>query len=1317
MRKSILFLIGGMAFAGQSIRLETATAGNSSIPAQPPGNPWRVEFSIHNWAIHWNGIQHALDGSAVGANIQFFDFGGGDLRLQIYSASTTGGRVCQIEGLGPGGPNGGSSIYSNSFLTVRYQEDPSAKVDYCQAWDINGNMVWNESAPYTGNPNRNSNGAEVGGLGSGASLATAYFRIYTSTVPTNARPPVTADTTSNCLVFWSFDLGNNNGSLKDSCNAGPYRASMSSGSPVYVPTPGQGLVVAILKTMNAPAWGNWMSLRAGSPAQFDGTASYSQADSSAMVSCLWQVLGGPALDALVWDNLNSCTPILQQGITFGDYSLELAVTDINGVQATATQDIGAVATDGNGVVVNANPDVDFLLGPMIAFGKNPWGYQDYWALHASTLRLADYQTQNAPNTWIQGPAKKPQWEYLGSGTVSFYFNCVGAVYFCNPGVYNGKVSGAAVTTGAFSFAVSTVAGLDLTTLPTHVVLYDGSANNEVRVCSYSGNVLNVCYDGWGNSASHTFNPGASVLQAKVSGTGTQFITDSATPVCPLGPGPPGPSFYSTGDISLTPGSAAVTGSGTAWNSSLVGSYIRVATMHSGAAFVFVARIAAVPSGTSMTLARPYPSDADPRSSLAYDITRAQRTIDLRYPHAVDPSAAGELLWPNSDCESETTLYLNPLGSYNTFGFSHDVVGLKGGLDGIAVNASSCDGCGVYGVTDSTGWVNQSSTGGISFYGESLAHRTLYYRSGLSSTLTAANYIADYWIRSPWGNADGNGSPPLFLGGEAIGAFVHAILDEVSSLWPDLRGYANMGVSMVNAFYNSGTINCNSVGDTRDSGYAFSWLILAAIYDPDTTSTAAPGGVPWRTYWQIQLVHMQAVDAACENQLSTGNGPHSWANGFLFNTTAYPQITVTQGSATATGTGVPSSLCQGTASGTATVVNGSNLLTIVSGTLPPGSDNTSIFLTGTTGGGVSVFVQNVEYAGPAGKTATLGEFWLGDSGTVSWISETGTNGSVSMLTIAQSNSDLTNLQKNWACIWNSSSSITLNRPWDASSGSYYPVNSAGYGLGLIGFGQQPFMLGIKTYGMNLLANQTVPALAAYTAPYKAFTEDAASWIWTVGMDQQLYTTNYGRIFQEVEPANTVPSGTSMQWKSPNATYGGNLNDLSPAREQNAETAAAHAIYYANNPTAANRALGDKYYGAVWGFCPWTTGRVFCDPWSTAANANASNLLDGYIHAGKWTGFFTGMGMTHRWPAVRLGGVNPVNLRRVVLPVRFGDMPSATSANIIVTAPSGAKTIFPCSSQTCAIAVDDRQGSHLYQVQYLSSSGAVLSESAPATVAPR
>ena len=48
--------------------------------------------------------------------------------------------------------------------------------------------------------------------------------------------------------------------------------------------------------------------------------------------------------------------------------------------------IGAAATDSNGVVVNANPAADAILGPMIAFGQNPWGLADYWHLAGSIQR-------------------------------------------------------------------------------------------------------------------------------------------------------------------------------------------------------------------------------------------------------------------------------------------------------------------------------------------------------------------------------------------------------------------------------------------------------------------------------------------------------------------------------------------------------------------------------------------------------------------------------------------------------------------------------------------------------------------------------------------------------------------------------------------------------------------------------------------------------------------------------------------------------------------------------------------------------------------
>jgi hypothetical protein len=1256
-RYSLFFLLGGVVFGGQSIQLSTATASNTSVPAQPVGNPWRIEFSIHDWDAN-AGPGYPMDASAVGGSIQLQNLGSGSLLLLVFSNRATGGSVCQTM----------ISSLPTKFITFRFQEDPVAKFDYCQAWDINGNLILNSSLPFVSQSGSNNPGATVRGLGQGSS--TAYFRIYTSIVPTNARPPVTADTSATCLVHWKFD-----GNLNDSCT-GNYPASMANGSAVYVPTPGQNLVVPVLKTMNAPAWGNWASLRAGFPAQLDGSASYSQADASASVTCAWQLLSGPS--QLVWDNTNSCTPTVQ-GLVFGDYNFTLVTTDVNNQQATATQDIGSVAMDNNGVVINSDPNVDFLFGPMIAFGYNPWGYQDYWALHASLLREADYLNS--------GWAPVPQWEQTGQGTVSYYFNCVGPLGFCNTSL--GTTLNGAITASATSITVANAAGLDLTTFPTHIILSDGTQSEEIRICSASLNILTVCYDGRGQ-APLPFTNGASVLQSKVTGTGTKFLTDPTAPVCPVGaPGPTGPSLYSTGTVTLTAGSATVTGSGTSWTSTVLGDYIRVSATHGGTPFIFVAQISAFTSATSLTLSRVYPSDADTAGGFAYNIMLAQRTLVLRYPHATDPTGTGELMFGTpGGCESEAAVYTNPLYAGNTLDTAHDLALAGGGdFDGTLVTGTK------YGVTDSTGWINDSSAGGISFYGESLAHRALYYRSGLTSALTAANYISDYWMKSPWGNADGNGRPRLLLGGEGIGSFVSAILTGRVA-WSDLRGYGTLAVQMVNSF---ATNSCNTADDTRDSGYAYAWLILAAIYDPDTTSTAAPGGIPWRSYWQNHLPQMQTNDNNCKRS------DYSWANGFDWNGNL-PALTLTNGSATATGTSLPPSLCGGANSGAATATNGSNTITAVSGSFPPG---TTLFLTGTSGG--VVFVQNFTYSG-TGSSATLGGFWLGDSGPITWVAGNWTT-SNQMMVIATGNDDLTNMQKNWACTWVSSSQITLNRPWDGASSDsahiYHP-----YIADVAGYGQQPFMLGIKSLGMNWLATQTVPALSSYTQPYTTMTQEATSWIWNVGMDHQLFGTNYGRVFQQCEPTNTAPTGTSFQFRAPGCSYGANPATVFLSAEQNAETGAAHGMYYLSNPTAANKMLGDEFYGSLWGFCPWTTGGAYCSSVSAASNVNNSNLGDVYIHEGKWTGFFTGMGMSHQWPAIRVGGLQPARQRRVPLTFRLGDVPSAASAYIRVTAPTGAQTNFACSSAPCSVTVDDRQGAHWYQVVYLSSTGTVLSQSPPA-----
>ena len=312
--KYFLFFLGAMAFGGQSIKLSTATASNNLVPAQSVGANFRVEFSIHDWDPNAS-TGHPLTINPVGVDVQLQNLGGGILVLQMYTNTITLGPayvVCQIR----------ISSLPVKFITVRFQEDDANKVDYCQAWDINGNFVNNTSSTYTAQSGANSAGVAVGSTGQ--NLSTAYFRIYTSLVSTNARPPVTADTTSHCLVFWKFDNGNNTGCAQRFCAPRePYNASMSTGAPVYVSTPGQSLVVPVVKISNAPVWGNTSSLRAGFPSQLDGTTSYSQADASGSVACFWQNLSNTP--PLLWDSQSSCSPTVQ-GQIFGDYKFQLVAT-------------------------------------------------------------------------------------------------------------------------------------------------------------------------------------------------------------------------------------------------------------------------------------------------------------------------------------------------------------------------------------------------------------------------------------------------------------------------------------------------------------------------------------------------------------------------------------------------------------------------------------------------------------------------------------------------------------------------------------------------------------------------------------------------------------------------------------------------------------------------------------------------------------------------------------------------------------------------------------------------------------------------------
>jgi len=1238
MRITVLYAVSAFSiFAGQSIQFGSNSITNAR--PLPIVHTNRVEFYMHDWQDQPAG--HVLTSGATGWFVGF-SFSNNSASLQIFNNWETGAGspVWQVL-LGNLSPRG---VY------IRCQHDPVHKLDYVEAWDVNGNLLSSNAAPFT---TETVNGNDLTlSWGGESQRSMAFVRIHNSLVPLSSRPPLTVDD-ANRVMEWKFD-----GNLSDATGNG-YSAVISGGPPVYVPTANQN-VYAILKTGNAVPWSNTLTLRAGYPAMLDGTGSYSQADNTngrpnrpgRDPGCFWQELSGPS--TLFFDNHESCTPQIT-GLVFGDYLLQLTVTDPSGSSAVTTQHIGAVATDANGVVVQADPNADVIFGPMIAFGRNPWGYVDERALKATTLRAAAYNS---------GGLNPPVWTTSGQGTVSYHFAPTLSQDFTSSIM-------SPIGPDTLSIDVTDAGRFDLTELPTQILLGPGGPGQEpVRICSVTGTTgpqtFTVCYDGRGQSA-RSWPGGTSVAQGKVSGSGTQFVSDPARPLCPAGvPGPAGPVQYSAGTVTLTPGSANITGNATHWTlannvSGGDNQVIRVsATYGGGIPFLFVAVLHTLLDPAHITLNRPYPADADP-GSFSYQIV-GSRWMVLHWIRG--DNSDGQTWWTTSGCESETSAYILD---------THDIPAANGRLFA-NVNYSYMDNFGA------------QSAFGNNFYGEGLAHRALYLRSGLDVARNAANVMDDYWVRGPELDGGYSGGTPLLQGGGVIGAFANLVLNKDTKLtWSDVRGFASQGAI--------GNLGCNSL-DSRDSGYLTAWLALAAKFDPDYAQKNA---------WQNALAGVYDRETRTINSItgaSCKGSDNSWANGFYWAPSGSRMI-LNSGSpdVVSPDNAFTPGMCSGVASGKLSVTHGSTSLNGAG--FVPGQQ---IVITGTLGGApYTGFFPEFQLNSPS--LINLPAQWPGDSGTATYLITSNTN----MGTIARSNDDPM-LQKNWACTYVDPSHIILDRPWDGPSddtGSSYM-----YASNLAGFGQQPYMLGIKLNALKWASLNDDPGIAASFAPLPSL---GAAWVHDYGYEPFSQGMSYGRIFQACEPTLVRSKVGAAYANGGSCQTGNDPGAIVAARELTAETSSALRFYYESNPTPEAKEWGDTAYGALYGNPAFTTGGVYAPSDGNFAGPN-SNLTDGYLQSYKWTGFFFGMGMAHQWPAVRLGGVQAAVNRTTEIGFELASIPHAAGVLLSVTAPSGALSSVRCAKSPCSVTVDDRQGAHILQIQYLDSSGKVLASGDPIILAP-
>ncbi len=1246
-------LFAGAAYAGQSLVL-TPSILNTSVndPTLARNQSWRVEFQMHNWTLpgptQFGARVFALNG--VGTNVYLFP--DGRLSIEDDRDAIAQQAPCFVSTLGL------------TNVLVRYQRNLSTNSFTCEIWNYDGTGYNSQTDTITGTNDWRSSGGTIGG-GQPLTLDLAFLRVFTTTVPPGSKPPTTAD--GGNWTELKFD-----GNTNDSSGFG-HNASVPGVT--YVPTPNQ-IAVAFPKTFGAPPWSNWISLRAGHPSVLDGTASYSLADNSSSVSFLWRQVSGPS--TIVWANNTVGTPIIN-GLIFGTYNFSLQVTDVAGSTAIVDLQVGAVAYDDNGVVLPSDPNQSSIFGPQIAFGQNPWGLADQLQF-SMIAQQVPYQAANNDFGWMT----------TGQGSVRYPFTGVG---FSPSGIAGTKLT-SNILAADTSIPIADASKLSLTSLPTWILIGTAIGTYEqVRICSTTATtgpaMLTVCFDGRGVSGNANgisspgsasgWSSGATVGEFRVQGTGTAFSTDPNRPICPAGvPGPTGQivsTLSNVGSVSLTAGSVTVTGTGTSWTGAMVGDFIRVPATHGGTAFIWWAQVTAVASATSLTVNRPAPTGIDAGPWTVYSIT-SPLYLSLEFNAPTDGHVA-RVLSNGMGCESDTAMFAVA---------THDIPALDGTVQPTSGSVHYS-----YKVNVFTSAYNGGGQF-TNFYGSGcLAPLNFYLRSGYLPALTLAMPNCQNWPRDPQIGDGFAGGDPLVLGGGVVSSMIYMALFPANGVlaWNNVEQFA----TYLNTQLIAPNAACNAL-DTRETSYEEAWTSIAANWDTNLTNAATYTG-----YINSQLTR----DQTCRRNASDGYGNvtmglnantsevNSFANSFQF-TTASPAMTVSNGSAAVTGTGFTSSMCGGVDQPAVTMTNGSSTFTFT-GTL---SNQPLIFITDTS---VSPpYVGVYSYVTTGAGTAQLGGVWPGGSGTFNAMSS-GANSYSIWTSSADTLANNRALEKQWACVFNSSTSLTLNRPWDNTSGSSYHIFSSN----VSGFNQQPFFFGIAVNAKRWQSASPNPAVASAAA---AFLPGMGAWFNTYGYDSANNKgTFYSAVTASCYPNNVAAAGSFSSVHTDGGCDVSGLGAGAAAQERvnSVEGGSAMIQFYLANPSPSSKAIVDIFYGAIFAYPPYCAASV------------ATTCSDGQfaqpntMNAFKWPGFYFGMGgfFTSSWPAIR-NNLLPLRSRRVEIAV---DITNGGSARITVTAPSGMVSTSACSASPCPITVDDRQGRYWYEVQHLSGTGKLIGTDQP------
>ena len=288
----------------------------------------------------------------------------------------------------------------------------------------------------------------------------------------------------------------------------------------------------------------------------------------------------------------------------------------------------------------------------------------------------------------------------------------------------------------------------------------------------------------------------------------------------------------------------------------------------------------------------------------------------------------------------------------------------------------------------------------------------------------------------------------------------------------------------------------------------------------------------------------------------------------------------------------------------------------------------------------------------------------------------------------------------------STHLRLDRPYEGTTGTHGWM--LGYGAGaassFVGWSTQPFVQGILgvafTYAAEALADSD-PVNAARARDYNV---GIANWL----RQYSVWPATGGMYYiaGSVDCQAPIPDSATAWCGGSGRAASSRLLAPLPLRSV--------TLAYRDTRDPNLLAFGDQLYNAMFakpGTCP--ADSMVCVPdgrYIADLNDGTGWNMSGVPWTNAWQKYFGmvfGFGASQGWPAYRVG-LPPLRVRR---PVRLGfQMPAgAAAARVTATAPNGEVTTTVCASSPCEVSIDGLQGDHVFRLEYLSGTGAVLASS--------